>query len=83
MKVYFIEDKTYRIRAVFSIVSQVSVKIVLICIIRPFIIIFVLQAGLAPRTKPGARTPGVPFWLAHRVFKVGSEGSGSWRPDLL
>jgi hypothetical protein len=39
-----------------------------------------LQAGLAPRAKPVARTPGVPFWLAHRVFKV---GSGAWQQAIL
>jgi hypothetical protein len=40
----------------------------------------VLQAGLAPRAKPGTRTPGEPLWLAHRVFKV---GSGAWQQATL
>jgi hypothetical protein len=40
-----------------------------------------LQAALAPSAKGSREHRLCIHSLAQRVFKVGSEGSGSWRPD--
>jgi hypothetical protein len=40
-----------------------------------------VTGGLGAKRQARTGTPAVPIQFAQRVFKVGSEGSGSWHPD--